>query len=257
VGLLDFLKGKGAPSVKGRGEAPGAPAPEARPAVDLGCLLCGEELVAAAGARPAACVLCGAARPPSQRCSRGHAACAACLAGAPRDVVERVCAATPERDPVALALRLLELPALRAGGADHGFLVPAVLIATWANATGRATDRAALVAEARRRAATEPGCRDEGHCGAAQGAGTFVAIAAAARPGGDDGALAARMAARAASLVGESGSRCCKRDSLLSLLAAARFAREHLDAELPAQGIGCERSGRSAECMGSGCPFNR
>jgi len=267
VGLLDFLKGKGAPPVKGVPASPAGASAEngkAAPAAhepDLGCLLCGKRLVDGR-TQPAACALCGASRSSSSRCAAGHVVCDACRGAEAADVVEQVCAATAERDPAALALRLLQLPALRGPGAEHRFLVPAVLLAAWSNATGLgAARRAELVALARRRSGSVPACGEEGGCGAAAGAGTFVSIAAgAAGASGPDGpslALAERMAARAASLVGESGSRCCKRDSLLSILAAARFVREHLAIELPAQGTGCERTGRSAECLGSGCPFDR
>lgn len=263
MGLFDFLKGKGASPANGTPAAVGAPggaqAVAAEP--DLGCLVCGKVLAYGQATRPMACALCGASRPSTVRCQAGHFVCETCHGGEARDVIERVCATTTERDPVALAVRLMQLPALKLHGPEHHFLVPAVLVATWSNATGGEAGRAERVAEARRRSDELSGgaCGTQGACGAAVGAGTFVAIATDATPlDGEARGLANRMTARALSLVGETGgSRCCKRDSLLSILAAARFTREHLKVELPAHGVGCEWSGRNRECLGGGCPFNR
>jgi hypothetical protein len=256
VGLFDFLKGKTAEAAR-----PSAPAsPPAGEPHDLGCLVCGKALLRGEASRPLACALCGERRPATVRCPDGHFVCDACERADAKDVIEKVCAATTERDPVALAVRLMQLPALKVHGAEHRFLVPAVLLATWSNATGAGARRAERVAEARRRAEADPGAACDGSrgCGAVDGAGTFVAIATAAAPtDGATAALADTMMARARAVVGEAGSRCCKRDSLLSILAAARFAREHLDVDLPARGIGCDWTGRGADCMGSGCPFNR
>lgn len=256
MGFLDFLKG-------GKGSAPSAPAPSAQlptPAgPDLGCLLCGEPRSPATS--EARCALCGAASAAGLRCAAGHLTCADCDGAAAADVIERACAASDERDPVALALRLFRHPALLRDGAAAHVLVPSVLAAAWANQGGAAgkADRAARVAEARRRAGADGAGCAPGVCGAAAGAGTFVALAGAA--GGANGAaekdLPAAMTAKARSVVGAKGSTCCKRDALLSILAASRFARENLAIDLPAGGVGCETSGRAASCMGSGCPFNR
>ena len=117
------------------------------------------------------------------------------------------------------------------------------------------------VAEARKRSEPVLGsfCGIQGACGAAIGTGTFVAIATGSSPvKGKERALANRMTARALTVVGQMDSaRCCKRDALLSILAAARFAREHLAVEMPASGPACEWSGDNRECAGGACPFNR
>jgi hypothetical protein len=66
------------------------------------------------------------------------------------------------------------------------------------------------------------------------------------------------MTARALDVVSRSGgARCCKRDSFLSILAAATFSREHLGVALPARGPACEWSDVNRECLGDGCPFRR
>jgi hypothetical protein len=66
------------------------------------------------------------------------------------------------------------------------------------------------------------------------------------------------MTARALDVVSRTGgARCCKRDSFLSILAAARFAKEHLGVTLPARGPACEWSDVNRECLGETCPFHR
>jgi hypothetical protein len=66
------------------------------------------------------------------------------------------------------------------------------------------------------------------------------------------------MTARALEAISRTGgARCCKRDSLLSILAAAAFSREELGVPLPARGQGCEHSAQNAECIERNCPFHR
>jgi hypothetical protein len=227
-----------------------------------GCLLCGADIVYARAAGPATCSFCGAAAASNARCSEGHYVCDLCHAAPARDVIERFCAGTALVDPVEMAVSLMRHPAVKMHGPEHHFLVPAVLIAAWANATGAApAERGALVAEARRRSEPLLGgfCGIQGACGAGIGTGIFVSLATGATPlAGKARALANAMTARALEAVaGTGGARCCKRDSLLSILAAARFAREELGVALVARGRGCEHSARNAECLDRACPFFR
>jgi len=248
---------KDAPKAKPPAEPPppqGGPSP--------GCLVCGAGLAAvnAAPAGPAPCALCGASGAVAERCTAGHAVCEACLAGPGAAVVERTCAASEEHDPVALALRLLRHPRLSLGPGDHDLLVPAVLVAAWSNVRGEGAARAARVRQARVR--SEPpvpsGRALARGQGAAAGAGTFVAVVAVAAGGAADGALVDRMVARARFIIGEGDDTLCvRRNALVAVLAAARFARDGLGAELPARGLACERAGKNPSCVGAGCPFNR
>lgn len=249
MGLFDFLKRReGAPGASAPPNVAAATRSNGAPAAADGCLLCGKRLVTLPAARPLACELCAAVARAALRCEDGHHVCEACHAAPVADVIERACAATEERDPVALALRLLRHPTLQRRGADHGFLVTAVLVAAWSNAGGEGARRRERVAEARRRASAEGA---ETARGGADGVGAFAGIA------GDE-ALADRMTARTRAIVGDAGAgRCCKRESILAVLAAAKLTREHLQVELTSHGVGCETSGRSKDCEGAGCPFNR
>ena len=152
-------------------------------------------------------------------------------------------------------------PALKMHGPEHHFLVPAVLVAAYWNAKGDPAKRAEAVREARRRSDPVLGgfCGLQGACGAGIGTGTFVALVTGATPlAGPARGLANRMTARALDVVSRTGgARCCKRDSVLSNLAAARFARVHLGVALPARGPAGEWSDVNRECLADGCPFHR
>jgi hypothetical protein len=236
------------------------PSPTTRDAAASGCLVCGDALVYAQEAQPVECAFCGGAFQSAARCTRGHYVCDRCHASPASDVIERFCQRTELRDPVEIALTLMRHPAVKLHGPEHHFLVPAALLAAWANATSiPVARRAALIAEARKRAEPLLGgfCGLQGACGAAIGTGIFVALATGSTPlKGAERSLANQMTARALGVVSRTGAaRCCKRDSLLSILSGARFARESLGVPLPGRGSRCEFSARNAECAQRDCPF--
>lgn len=238
------------------------PLPIATSAPSTGCGHCGAPIVYSPTAELARCTLCGGAFESSARCAEGHFVCDTCHAAPARDLIERFCAATELRDPMEIAVSLMRRPSVKMHGPEHHFFVPAALVAAWANVSGVAPERrAGLVAEARKR--TEPilggFCGVQGACGAGIGAGIFVALATGSTPlKGGERCLANGMTARALGAISRTGgARCCKRDSLLSILAAARFSREELGVPLPARGRPCEFSASNAECTQRDCPFFR
>jgi hypothetical protein len=236
--------------------------PIASGAPSTGCLVCRGEIVYSPAAEPVTCALCGEPASSNARCREGHYVCDRCHAAPAREVIERFCARTELRDPVQIALTLMRHPSVKMHGPEHHFLVPAALIAAWANASGAAAGRReALVAEARRRSEPVLGgfCGVQGACGAGIGTGTFVALATGSTPlKGRERGLANRMTARALDAISRTGgARCCKRDSLLSILAAASFSRQELGVPLPARGQPCEHSAQNAECIQGDCPFHR
>jgi predicted RNA-binding Zn-ribbon protein involved in translation (DUF1610 family) len=224
-----------------------------------GCALCGAELTYLPAAAPMACSLCGERRDSQARCQAGHFVCDACHQASAGDVIQRHCAHTDSRDPVEIALTLMRHPALNMHGPEHHFLVPAALVAAWCNATGQPERKAALVAEARKRAAPVLGgfCGMQGACGAAIGTGIFIALASGSTPlKGPQRCLSNRMTAKAMALVGGSeGARCCKRDSFLAVLSAVKYARATLGVAWQTRGPRCEFSALNGECGERDCPF--
>jgi len=224
-----------------------------------GCLDCGAELVYLARAEPMACAGCRAVLPSAALCRRGHFICDACHAGTARDVIERSCGASEERDPIALAHELMRHPALKMHGPEHHFLVPAVLLTAYANERGARGELPALLTEARRRSEPVAGgfCGLQGACGAAIGTGIYVALATGSSPlTGAERSLANLMTAEALHVIaGSRAARCCKRETALALLTAARFTRRHLGVPMRARGARCSFSEANADCDRDGCPF--
>ena len=258
--MLKLFRGSATP----KQPEPPAAAPSGAPGAEghaTGCLVCGKPLAYLAASEPMACALCGKSCVSAARCTAGHFVCDACHATPAKELIEKVCAATDEKDPIAIALRILAHPAVKLHGPEHHFLVPAVLVAAYSNAKGEGAKRAERVAEARKRSEPILGgfCGLQGACGAAIGTGTFVAIVTSSSPlKGKERGLANRMTARALTVVASTdAARCCKRDSMLSILTAVKFANEHLGARMTSHGAACAWSGVNQECAGGACPFNR
>lgn len=244
---------RGLPSLTGMGSV--TVVGEAR----TGCLVCSAELVYLPAQQAMTCAGCGAIHSSAARCSAGHFVCDACHSGSAKDVIERHCRETQERDPIAIATALMRHPKLKMHGPEHHFLVPAALLAAYHNQHGDRRELASRLSEARRRSDPLAGgfCGIQGACGAGIGTGIYVSIVTGATPlAPAQRGLANEMSSRALALIAKSGgARCCKRDSALALLAAARFTRERLGVAMKARGPSCEFTALNAECLRDRCPF--
>jgi predicted RNA-binding Zn-ribbon protein involved in translation (DUF1610 family) len=224
-----------------------------------GCLLCGTGLEYFLEASPMSCATCGEMRASTARCLAGHFVCDACHAGPAKDVIERVCSASESTDPVSLATALMRHPGVKLHGPEHHFLVPAVLVSAWANATGKASEKPLLLAEARRRSDSVVGgsCGFHGACGAGIGTGIFASLTTSATPlaRGSWGLANGATAAALGSIAALGGPRCCKRTGWLAILTGVRFSRQHLGVRLRVTSPRCEFHGRNADCLAASCPF--
>jgi hypothetical protein len=151
-------------------------------------------------------------------------------------------------------------PKVKMHGPEHHVLGPAALLAAWCNLTGQAARKAALLAEARRRAEPVLGgfCGFQGTCGAGVGVGIFVSLATGASPlKGHERALSIQATSEALKVIATTDApRCCKRDTFLGLLSAVRFARKHLGIDFPTGKVRCEFSDMNRECIADACPFH-
>jgi hypothetical protein len=226
-----------------------------------GCLVCGAKLVYGTEDREVTCFYCGVAGRTSVACAAGHFVCDACHGGSANDLVERACAASPAVQPVTLAVTLMRDRRIKMHGPEHHFLVPAVLLAAYCNATGRsAEEKAALIAKARTRAEKVPGgwCGFAGNCGAGVGTGIFVSLVTGATPvSRDEWRLANLVTSESLrAIAGHGGPRCCKRDVFLALQAASDFIGRELGVTFPAEpSPRCEWSSLNRECLAEACPF--
>ncbi|MRR58931.1 MAG: SAM-dependent methyltransferase [Deltaproteobacteria bacterium] len=227
-----------------------------------GCLLCGADLVYLTKYQSLSCHFCGTTTNATARCRNGHYLCDACHRGSAHEVIEHVCINSEAHDPAALALTLMEHPALNMHGPEHHFLVPAVLLAGYAEIKNVSREeKAALIREARQRSEDVKGgfCGLHGACGAGIGTGIFVSLITGATPlSGIDRGRSNRMTAASLLAIAETGgARCCKRDSLLAIFTAVRFLQDEFAIQLSVDTeIRCSFSHLNRECLEHACHFS-
>jgi len=224
------------------------------------CLVCGRPLVYSDRHTPKVCFLCGKSFSGHAQCSAGHFVCDRCHSLGANDLIEKSCIASEGTDPVELARMLMGSPAVKMHGPEHHFLVPAVLLAAYCNATDKKGEKEKKIREARKRSDNVLGgfCGFYGDCGAAVGTGIFVSIVTGATPlSRKEWRLANLMTAeslRTIAMLG--GPRCCKRNTFLALGEAASFARRELGVKIPVgRKVKCSFRHMNRECLKKECPF--
>lgn len=226
---------------------------------NTGCLLCGADLVYREQAEPHTCAFCGTDFSTPAACANGHFVCDACHGLPALELIERICQASIETDPVRLADALMHNPAIKMHGPEHHFLVPAALITAFCSVHGNERKTEQLTV-ARKRAEDVKGgfCGLHGTCGAGVGAGIACSVLTGATPlARDEWRLANLMTAACLNAIGEAGGpRCCKRDTFLALLKARDFLNRNLNAGLPAGILPvCSFYASNKECLETGCRF--
>ncbi|PLW95109.1 MAG: SAM-dependent methyltransferase [Marinilabiliales bacterium] len=223
------------------------------------CITCGAELVYTNETRHSQCVICGKDFEVNVTCSNGHYICDTCHSHDSGELIRTVCAGTSQTDPVLLADQIMKMPALKMHGPEHHILVPAVLVATYCNITGREKERAALVATAVKRSSVIPGgfCGFQGACGAGIGTGVAVSVVTGSTPVATKSwSLSNKMTAGALNVIADHGGpRCCKRDVFLAIRYAAEFFQRHFDVHIPVSEPQCSFSALNRECRQKACPF--
>jgi hypothetical protein len=228
-----------------------------------GCLLCGAELEYLAEHRSLSCHFCGTTATGNAHCVNGHYICDNCHRDSAGDVIESACISSTTRDPAALALNLMAHPSMNMHGPEHHFLVPAALLAAYAEVQGLSkAEKESLIHKARQRSEDVKGgfCGLHGACGAGIGTGIFVSLISGATPlSGHERGLSNRMTAESLLQIADTGgARCCKRDSLLAIFAAVQFLEAEFGILLPLnKNLGCSFSHLNKECLEQDCPFHR
>ncbi|KKM11442.1 hypothetical protein SY88_08455 [Clostridiales bacterium PH28_bin88] len=225
-----------------------------------GCMVCGRELVYAARPTAHTCVYCGRQEEAYLYCPAGHYVCDACHRQDAIEAIKQICLASDSRDPLFIADAVMDLPFVPMHGPEHHALVPAALVAAWANSLGLPKD--GLVAEAIKRGGSVPGgvCGRYGACGAGIGVGVGVSVMLAATPmSGAEWGLANQVTAVALASIGrQGGPRCCKRTTRLALLAAMDFLRDRQGVTWSGEAPGkkaCRHHRRNRQCQLAACPF--
>lgn len=229
------------------GRAPGA------------CLICGKPLLYFETEREMTCAGCGKTFLSRASCEDGHYICDDCHARRGAEAIVAHCRTTTEKDPIAIAQALMNLPEIHMHGNEHHILVGAALMAAYRNAGG-AVDLDAGLGEMCARGSQYPGgaCGFWGCCGAAVSAGMFFSIVTGATPlSGKSWGLDNRLTGAALTRIGElGGPRCCKRNTYTAILTAAAFVQEHLGVELALPpSATCVHSAENQQCIRKKCPY--
>jgi Family of unknown function (DUF5714) len=227
-----------------------------------GCLLCKADLVYDGRESVRPCSVCGTPASSNARCKAGHFVCDRCHALGALDLIQRVCLTTESTCPGELAERIMKSAAFHMHGPEHHFLVPAVLIAAWANARELSQEeRERLIAEARRRAEVVRGgfCGLWGACGAGVGTGIFASIVTGGTPlSKREWRLANALTSAALAQIAQNGGpRCCKRCVRLAIAVAVDIAKRELGVEFEqAPKAACGFSATNRECTRDECLYH-
>ncbi len=226
-----------------------------------GCIICGEDLVYRENTSEMTCSVCGESMPSNADCVNGHFVCDRCHSSDANEYIYRFCAASREKNPIALARAIMKNPSVKMHGPEHHYLVPAVLITAYYNTAGEPENIPRKLETARKRAEKVLGgfCGFYGTCGAGVGAGIFLSIVQNATPlSVDEWRYGNLVTARCLEVIAEHGGpRCCKRDTFLALETTIRFLDEHLGIVLDSSEVHCEWSEINRECVEYRCPFYR
>jgi hypothetical protein len=226
-----------------------------------GCIVCGRELRYLDGPEELRCELCGATFLANAKCVDGHFVCDACHGLPANDLIEAYTIRNTSKDPLGMAITLMRSPALKMHGPEHHFLVPAVLLSAFSNASGHTGEKETWIRKARQRAEQVPGdlCGFFGDCAAAVGAGIFMSIVTNATPlSRKEWQLSNLITAhtlRSIALAG--GPRCCKRNSFLAIQEAVLFIRDrlHVAMGMASFPLHCEFHHLNRECRKAECRF--
>jgi hypothetical protein len=228
------------------------------------CLICGEELVYTQDSNKHTCEYCNSEKPSNTVCKNGHFVCDDCHQSPAYKIIKELCVSTKLKDPFEIAIMLMKLPQIKMHGPEHHFLVPAALIAAFANNFPKKLnndEKSKLIDEAEKRAKNVLGgfCGFYGACGAGIGNGIFISLLQGATPlSENEWRQCNNITANTLLTISEyGGPRCCKRNTFLALHEAIVFLHYELDCSLKANNkIKCEFHSLNKECLKSKCPYH-
>jgi len=191
-------------------------------------------------------------------CVDNHFVCDQCHSRSAVELIQTFTENSASVNPVEMATGLMHSDRIKMHGPEHHFLVPAVLIAAYCNATGDDCKQA-MIATALKRAGMIPGgfCGTHGNGGAGVGTGIFISVISKATPlAGEEWGLSNLMTGKSLiTIANHGGPRCCKRDVYLALSDAVDFVNEKFNVRLESSPVVCQFWENNRECHGAACPF--
>lgn len=174
--------------------------------------------------------------------------------------IKKKCTEYSGNRPLELAVEIMNNPIIRMHGGEHHFLTPSVLLTVFNNLTKKFADKAEKLDELEKYIAhnAPKSCSLEaGTCGAAIGAGVFFInfLQDNFVPEVLD-RLSEYIRQESIRQIDEIGlSRCCKRDTYISLEVTSKVLRDNLDLDIIISEPKCTFSLRNKSCGMEECPF--
>lgn len=221
------------------------------------CLICKAPLEYLETETEMECELCHRHEMSKTRCVAGHYVCNECHTKG-LDSILGYCIKENSKNPVEILQRMMTMSFCHMHGPEHHTLVGAALLTAYHNAGGNIELLPALKEMiARSRKVPGGACGFWGSCGAAVSTGMFMSIILGATPLTQDSwGQANLMTAQALTAIGKiGGPRCCKRNSYLSLQAAARYVAETTHILMEMKPVVCNRTQQNNQCIRQRCPF--
>ncbi len=224
------------------------------------CILCGEHLHYVEDGVSERCDYCGKETNDYYECHNSHIICSDCVSMPVSEYIKSVCMNWEGNDPIELAVEIMNSPLVRMHGAEHHFIVPAVMLTCVHNHLNMPAGLRQQLEIAEKRAIEEtPNFCDfkSGNCGAAVGTGVFLSMHLGRdRKDEDEWSMYNDIVSDSLRYIREHGGpRCCKRDTYLSIQAAIDFLRNRFAIELPYSEAKCTFSLRNRTCGREECNY--
>jgi len=209
------------------------------------------------------CSFCGKMEKADYVCPDKHYICEDCRLASPDMLVNKVCVATRETDPMKIAILLMKHPAIQMHGPEHHYIVSCALLATLRNMGKFNIDDSAWdQAISRGKRILLGSCGLWGVCGSAAGVGIAVSTATKATMMSDkERSLSMQATSEALNAIAKvGGPRCCKASAFTAIETAAKFFEREFgikfsNLENPRP---CYfRALNNKECLGDRCPYSR
>jgi radical SAM protein with 4Fe4S-binding SPASM domain len=224
---------------------------------EKGCVICGEDLIYKNNSTKEKCEICGFTYDSNAVCKQGHFICDACHVGGILEKVKEILVESKEKSPVTLANIIFNIPNLKLHGPEYHSIVPAVVVAAWANNNPDKDNKVEYILEAIRRGKNIKGgsCGFNGACGSGIGIGIAKSIIDDVTPySKEERGKANYLTAKALMEISKySGPRCCKRDAICAieaLIEETDYFHGIKNGEYK-----CKQFKLNKECIGNKCNY--
>lgn len=224
-----------------------------------GCIICGKDLIYFSSAKWIKCSICGKEFETNASCIEGHFVCDMCHSQPALLSITACALTTGSKSPVTIAVNMMKEKSINMHGPEHHYLIVASLLSAYKNSGGDIDLEKALLM-ARQRSINVPGgiCGMWGSCGAGIGAGMFVSIITEATPLSVEEWGNANLATSKSlyDIAKNGGPRCCKRNTLLSIMSAIDTAKDITGIQMEKPGsIKCSFFIKNPTCKKEKCPY--